>query len=377
MVIPKGNLGIRAAVAGVVVVLLASGRALCGSLPLNDLVFTGGEDATFKPIDNTDIFDPASNGFSVGPAMAEPRVFHAQIPLGRNFVLVAGGANNNSAMSDAELLARATDTFTPTGSMSTPRAGAVFAALDSTHALVAGGTTSAIFPPTLTTSAEVFSLKARTFSPTGSMNVARYFPSAAKISHFVLVTGGEDVLFHALKSAELYDAKAGTFSVLPDMSSARVFHSSIAINNQFVVIMGGANATGILASAELFDLKTRLFTTLPNMHVERDSAAGARVNGRVVLIVGGLNAAGTVNKSAEIFNLATKTFTPVADMSVPRVQPVAVSMSGGRVLVASGGMNKFGGDPTKTVEIFDFVTKSFTPVGDMTTARLVPDASAF
>jgi hypothetical protein len=113
----KTNMLLRAVATCILIILLATSHAWCGSLPANDIVISGGEDASSAVLDSTDIFDPKTLSFSVGPTMAEARVFHAQVPLGGRFVLIAGGLKTSTILTDAELLDRTTGTFTPTGSM--------------------------------------------------------------------------------------------------------------------------------------------------------------------------------------------------------------------------------------------------------------------
>jgi hypothetical protein len=374
-----GNRVARAIATSLLLIILAAGYVWCGPLPATDIVVSGGENNSMTILATTDIFDPGTLTFSVGPTMAHSRVFHAQVPLGGRFILIAGGIDkNNNPLDDAELLDRTTGTFTSTGSLGTFHAAPAFAMLDSMHALIASGENSTT--PTLTKAAEVYSLKTRTFSPTGNMATARILSSAAKIGNFVLVTGGTDASNHVLKSAELYDSKAGTFTILPDMSTPRVFHTITALNGRFALVAGGESTQVLgteLASAELFDLKTRTFSALPDMHIERTAPAATRLNGKFVLITGGLNAAGIANDTAEMFDLVHKTFIPVGNMTVPRLAHMSALITGGRVLVVGGSSMNAAMNALDSSEVFDPKTKAFTASGNMSDDRVFPAASAF
>jgi hypothetical protein len=311
--------------------------------------------------------------------MAHQRFFHAQVPLGGRFVLIAGGAGGPTGaipLNDAELLDSTTGTVSATGSMATAHQAPAFAILDATHALIAGGVQS-FSSPRLTNSAEIYSLKTGTFSATGNLGTARALPSAVKIGRFVLVTGGRDESGKILASAELYDSKAGAFSALPDMNSARIEHTITALNNRLALIVGGIDGSFTsLASAELFDLKSRTFSKLPDMHVERSSPTATRLNGRFVLITGGASKTTFANDSAELFDLVKKIFISVDNMSTPRNCHQAALITGGRVLVMGGIKGPKASNIINTSEIFDPKTR-FSPAGNLNDGRVSFAASGF
>jgi hypothetical protein len=373
------NYTIRMITASLVLIALAAGHAWCGVLPTNDIVVSGGEDATGFAVDSIEIFNPKTLSFSLGPPMAHQRFFHAQVPLGGRFVLIAGGAGGPTGaipLNDAELLDSTTGTLAATGSMATAHQAPAFAILDATHALIAGGVQS-FSSPRLTNSAEIYSLKTGTFSATGNLGTARALPSAAKIGQFVLVTGGSDESGKILASAELYDSKAGAFSALRDMNTARFEYTITALNNRFALIAGGIDGSfNSVASAELFDLKSHTFSKLPDMHVECGSPTATRLNGRFVLITGGTNKT-TINDSAELFDFVKKIFISVDNMSTPRNGHQAALITGGRVLVVGGIRGPKASNIVNTSEIFDPKTRGFSPAGNLNDGRASFAASGF
>ena len=109
-------------------------------------------------------------------------------------------------------------------SMTIPRALHAAVTLHDGRVLICGGTSNANVGGVLD-SAEIFDPIAGTFTPTGSMTVARQGHTATVLPHGeVLIAGGtRNIGFRAqLASAEIYDPNSGTFRAVGSMShSAR------------------------------------------------------------------------------------------------------------------------------------------------------------
>ena len=173
--------------------LLANGKVL----------IAGGYDNDFNPVYSAELYDPASGTFSPTGSMS-PRDDATATLLANGKVLIAGGyyndiTNNRDPSSSAELYDPASGTFSPTGSMSTPRDDATATLLANGKVLIAGGYYN-IYPGyNPVSSAELYDPASGTFSPTGSMSKARDDATATLLANGkVLIAGGGDV------SAELY-----------------------------------------------------------------------------------------------------------------------------------------------------------------------------
>ena len=147
-------------------------------------------------------------------AMTTPRANAAAIRLRDGRVLICGGTATGEVggvLSSAELFDPAAQSFTPTGSMTVARAGQTITMLRDGRVLLTGGVQNAGFRSELS-SAEIYDPAAGTFSATGSMTVPREGHTATILRDGrVLVAGGSDNGIHTLDSAEIYDPSSGTF----------------------------------------------------------------------------------------------------------------------------------------------------------------------
>ena len=117
----------------------------------------------------------------------------------------------------------ATGTFSPTGSMLTPRVAHTATLSPDGYVLIAGGLTSAaaIKEPMPLASAEIYDPATGTFSPTGSMTTrSRVWQTATLLpDRRVLVAGRRQRYRCTLPSAEIYDPATGKFSPTGSMTT--------------------------------------------------------------------------------------------------------------------------------------------------------------
>jgi len=260
------------------------------------------EDGAFS---NTDLYDPATGFFSVGPSTHDPRHNATATRLGNGKVLIAGGITNDVA-----------------------------------HTRLA--------------TAELYDPVANTFTYTGSMHHIRDFQVAVLLpSGDVLIAGGGDGSGIALNEAELYSVSTGTFTQLANtMVERRDDATATLLNNGKVLIVGGVNQDISTGTAELFDYTNNTFTSIASTIPPRHFHTATLLNDGKVLIVGGLGAATDTTYSltdAQLFDPATNTFTSTGALHVARFYHTATKLGDGRVLVA-GGYNANGA--TATAEVY-------------------------
>jgi len=327
---------------------------------------------------------PATTGtFSPTGSMTTPRDGQTATLLPSGRVLIAGGSGfvstetNGITNTETEVLASAelydptTRIFSPTGSMVTARHRHTATRLADGRVLVAGGM-SGFDSPTVA-SAELYDPKTGKFTATGSMASARAGHTATLLSDGrVLIAGGYDSGSGPLAGlpAELYDPKTGQFTATGSMASPRSFHAATLLSDGRVLIAGGDDAQlRMIGPAELYDPKTGQFAATGSMTAARylHTATGL-ADGRV-LIAGGTDGSKPL-ASAEIYDPATGSFTVTASMATARPGCTATLLTDGRVLMTGGSIaTRFAGSPFSSAEVYDPKAGQFTATGSMTSAR--------
>jgi hypothetical protein len=229
-------------------------------LPLegNVLLVAGGDFYLRKPerVTPVELFD-VDRGTSRPPegAMVEARLAHTATRLVDGRILLAGGLNafTNVEVSSAEIYDPATEQFSVACVLSSERYAHAAVALPDGRALMAGG----FGLEGVTTSAEVFDPRTGQCTATGGLHVAR-----AELRLVMLATGevaaigGRDNDGQALASIETWDPVAGTWTLREAaLAPARVGHSASVLHDGRVLVLGGGTGSGAmpLQAAALYD----------------------------------------------------------------------------------------------------------------------------
>jgi WD40 repeat protein len=169
------------------------------------VLVAGGTDNLGNALAEAELFDSASGTFSPTGSMQSAHYLHEATLLNGGNVLVTGGLINVNgdvlATAEAELFDPASGFFTPMGSMTTRRYLHRATLLSDSMVLVTGGVddTTGSNPSAV---AELFDPTSSTFTPTGSMGTPRSSHTATLLNDgTVLVTGGGPP---TLATAELY-----------------------------------------------------------------------------------------------------------------------------------------------------------------------------
>ena len=334
MVTPRGNH---------LATLLRDGRVLV----------VGGQTATSNATNSAELYDPGSGNFSPTGSAGTGHGTATLLPDGR--VLAVGGFDGSgptpTVFASAELYDPDSGVWAPTGSMNVPRYSHTATLLADGRVLVAGGQTSAT-PNAWTATAEIYDPATGTWTPTGSMQSPRAWHTATLLPNGkVLVAGGGDP--STAVTAELYDPRTGTWSSTGTLNTWFTRASATLLPTGKVLLVG-SDTCGYQGQAELYDPATGTWSTAASMvDVHANSTATLRPDGKV-LVVGGTTGTcagqGAWLATAELFDPASLSWTTTGTLHDPRVGHTETGLINGQVLIAGGY--------TGTAEAFALATTS-------------------
>jgi Tol biopolymer transport system component len=303
-------------------------------------------------------------------------------------VLVTWGCSQT-----AELYDPATDTFSPTGSLTVTGSGKSATLLRDGRVLMAGGyNCDPAGQYAVLASAELYDPATGTFSPTGSMSAPRSSHTSTLLADGrVLITGGntqsasgslpvvlasyrlaETAASSTLASAEIYDPATGTFSPTGSMRFFRNGHTATLLGDgRVLVVGGGGEGYASRTEVELYDPATGRFSPTGSLKSGRWLHTATLLPDGRVLIVGGRSPKDSTYASAELYNPRTGKFTPTGSMKASRQEQTATLLPDGHVLIAGGlqqGASTW--DQLSSTELYDPGTGAFSPAGSMGDARV-------
>jgi DNA-binding beta-propeller fold protein YncE len=204
-----------------------------------------------------------------------------------------------------------------------------------------------------------------TFTPTGSMHVARAGHQATLLlDGRVLVTGGYNDSGNAIAQTEIFSAVTGTWSTGASNITARTDHAVARLRDGRVMVVGGVSsfsACQAIATAEIYDPSSAAWSAAgdPPIAFGAGTIAVTLRDGRV-LVAGGSRCGDIVNTTA-LFNPSTNAWSTAARMKTPRAFHSAVLLANGRVLVVGGAAG---------AEMFDPASAAWTPTEGPEASRL-------
>jgi N-acetylneuraminic acid mutarotase len=278
--------------AGHAAVLLEDGRVLVAGGQM--VVAPGTPPVTLA---SAEIYDPAAGAWTATGSMhvrrAEPIL--TLLPDGRVFVSGAARAAGPDATS-AEIYDPATGAWTRVADMSTPRSDHIQELLDDGRVLVAGGFSGTVRAPSAYfASAEIYDPVSNTWTPTGSMTMPRADAEGVRLENGqVMAVGGNTAISvpaTRTNTAEIYDPTTGQWRLTGGaMSDPKVDHAVTLLKDGQVLVAGGIRTNDTeVASADLYNPSTDIWTPEPSMARARGGIfAVTLVDGRV-LVVGGEN----------------------------------------------------------------------------------------
>ncbi|WNG43111.1 kelch-like protein [Archangium minus] len=222
-------------------------------LPNGKVLVAGGY--FYGSLATAEVYDPTKDTWSATSSMSTPRFYPTATLLPNGKVLVAGGSSgtgSSTILATAELYDPATGTWSPTGSMSTPRDRHTATLLPNGKVLVASGYTNSGSGGTVAT-AELYDPATGTWSATGSLAASRYLHSATLLPNGkVLISDGVGTSNAPVTTPELYDPATGTWSTTLRMSAPRERPTVTLLSHGKVLVSGGSTSSVAVATAELY-----------------------------------------------------------------------------------------------------------------------------
>jgi N-acetylneuraminic acid mutarotase/phosphodiesterase/alkaline phosphatase D-like protein len=363
---------------------------------------------------NAELYDPATNTWGSAGTMAELRASHSATLLADGKVLVVGGFSPDTIISDpdtgdsvpagpskssAEVYDPATNSWTVASSMSVGRANHTAARLPDGRVLVSGGQSPNYY--NYSNTSEIYDPESNVWTPADSMEVTRAYHTATVLSDGkVLVAGGQHTCSWTadcyVGSSELYDPSSDTWSATGDMVNGSYSHRAVLKSDGNVMVVDGFLATGTVHT-ETYDKSTGNWTAFKQMSTKRLLASATDMGNGSILVAGGMVGQPTSGysflsirvsgTSAEKYNQTADSWQNTGNMIEGRYNHTATLLSNGKILV-TGGISRLNGinsNRLSSAELYDpnpaapvaSATTNVTQTGFTVNWGAVTDASGY
>lgn len=213
------------------------------------------ESVPYPRFSSTEIFDPETGTWSSGPSMLGRRDGHSATLLPDGRVLIAGGSDNDR-LSTAELFNPFDGTWVSAPALPEAFYGHAATLLHDGSVLIVGGDVPRGPGAAGSAHAAIYDPVGDTWTLTGSLSTPRIAHQATLLRDGrVLVTGGSKVSLptdSVFDSAEIYDPTTAAWTTVAPMTLARAGHAAVRLLDGRVLVVGGYTGDADTATAELF-----------------------------------------------------------------------------------------------------------------------------
>lgn len=309
-------------------------------LPSGKVLAIAGYTSGYSYTNHSELYSPANNAFIATGDLNVARSLFGATLLRTRKVLVEGGLNSSGFTNTAELYDPATGQWSSTGGLVTARYDHTATLLPGGKVLIVGGC-SQDDCYTVEASAEIYDPNSGSWTPTGSMSIARHRHTAILLSSGkVLVAGGTSgPNGDGLTGSELYDPRTGTWQMTGSMSVARAYHTATLLSTGQVLVAGGAIGaalTNATATAELYNPASGAWALTGSMSTAREGHAATLLANGKTLVGGGLDASFAYLSSAELYNPSSATWSSAGNMQNARGYHRETLLPSGTVLATGG-----------------------------------------
>ena len=285
----------------------------------NGLVLISGNLGSYKSSTSTEIYDSINNYIRKGPEIKVNRYCHTLVTLKTGEVGVFGGYSSDMKcpwLSVSEVYNAASNSFSIVGNMVERRQSPAAVSLPNGLVLIIGGYDG----PEWLNTCEFYNPLSKTFSPSkAKLMVGRWCHTASLLPDGrVLVCGGNGI--SPMQTTEIYDPSTDSFSDGPLMTVNRSLHTATTLANGRILLTGGENDMSS-SSTEIYDPTTNSFSEGPEMVVARAYHFSALLQDGRVLIGGGETIES--KQTTEIYDPATNSFTKGLDLLEKRHRAAA------------------------------------------------------
>jgi len=329
------------------------------------VLITGGTDDGYRSLKTTEIFLPSTGEWSEGPDMMENRQRHSAEGLPDGRLIIIGGyeggghpslladysGQGNRSFSTTEIFDPDTSTFSIGPSLISGRFWQRSIQLRSGDILVIGGLS---VEGGALGKCEILDVDEMVWKSASPLNLPRARCTASLLKDGrVLVTGGHDGRTKTpFASCEIYDPARDIWEITTPMNFGRGYHGGALLKDGRYLVSGGFSAPGQpdRSDSEVYDPETKTWTMQSDLYFPRHNHESVLLDSGMVIIMGGSNCqTGGCHSTLEFFDPVTGEWEDSFIIVMGRKWVSAVTMTDGSVMI-TGGMSC--GEPTSRTELY-------------------------